>query len=167
MRVFKKTGDVSVQAISGTYVVLLGMNTTQAAAQGLLGFAVYRTDHTENEAYWIKGFRTFKETLPHPVPGSLVSTREHPVQAFLWGDYTAKTRHQYTYKVVPIFGTPTNLREGVALEVDISTEDEDQGTHAVYFNRGVAGSQAYARKFQNRPPDKVPNRAAFIWLSRG
>ena len=37
----------------------------------------------------------------------------------------------------------------------------------VYFNRGVAGSQAYARKFHNQPPDKVPNRAAFIWLSRG
>jgi phosphatidylserine/phosphatidylglycerophosphate/cardiolipin synthase-like enzyme len=46
-------------------------------------------------------------------------------------------------------------------------ENEDEGTHAVYFNRGVAGSQAYARKFGNRRPDQVPNREAFRWLSRG
>src|SRR5205807_1451610 len=167
MRVFKKNGDFSVHAISGTYVVILGMNMTQAAAKGLLGFAVHRTDHTENEEYWIKGFRTFKETLPDPKPGSLVSTQEHPVQAFLWGDYTAKASHKYTYKVVPMFGSPKRLQEGAVVEVDVSTEDEDQGKHAVYFNRGVAGSQAYARKFQNQPPDKVPGRAAFIWLSRG
>jgi hypothetical protein len=47
------------------------------------------------------------------------------------------------------------------------TEDEDLGKHAVYFNRGVAGSQAYARKFNNVSPDRVPDRKAFIWASRG
>ena len=132
MRVFKKNGDFSVNAISGTYVVLLGMNTTQPAAKGLLGFAVHRTDHTENEEYWIKGFRTFKETLPNPVPGSLVSTQEHPVQAFLWGDYTAKASHKYTYKVVPMFGTPQNLKPGTPVEVSVSTEEEDQGKRSLF-----------------------------------
>jgi phosphatidylserine/phosphatidylglycerophosphate/cardiolipin synthase-like enzyme len=156
-----------VHAISGTYVVLLGINAKESATKGLLGFAVYRTDHTENEAYWIQGFRTFEETLPNPAPGALVSTHEHPVQAFLWGDYTAKANHRYTYKVVPVFGSPKNLQYDDAIELEVPTEIEDQGTHAVYFNRGVAGSQAYARKFRNLPPDKVPGRGAFIWLSRG
>jgi len=83
VRVRKDNGRFSVHAISGTYVVLLGINAKESATKGLLGFAVYRTDHTENEAYWIQGFRTFEETLPNPAPGALVSTHEHPVQAFL------------------------------------------------------------------------------------
>jgi phosphatidylserine/phosphatidylglycerophosphate/cardiolipin synthase-like enzyme len=167
VRVREKNGKFSVQAISGTYVVLLGINAEQSATKGLLGFAIHRTDHTENEAYWIQGFRTFEATLPNPAPGALVSTYEHPVQAFLWGDYTAKTNHRYTYKVVPVYGSPTSLQYDDAIELNVQTEPEDQGTHAVYFNRGVAGSQAYARKFHNLSPDKVPGRAAFIWLSRG
>src|SRR4029450_9492312 len=44
---------------------------------------------------------------------------------------------------------------------------EDEGKHAVYFNRGVAGSQAYVRKFGDLRPAEVPNREAFRWLSRG
>jgi phosphatidylserine/phosphatidylglycerophosphate/cardiolipin synthase-like enzyme len=57
--------------------------------------------------------------------------------------------------------------DGEDVSVRIQMENEDEGTHAVYFNRGVAGSQAYARKFGNRRPDQVPNREAFRWLSRG
>src|SRR5690348_11349256 len=167
MRVRRKKEGFSVHAIPGTYVVLLGINAEAPAAKGLLGFAIYRADHTENEAYWIKGFRTFEETDPNPTPGTLVSTQEHPVQSFLWGDYTAKAKHKYTYRVVPMFGSPKSLRPGKPVDVPVSTEEEDQGIHAVYFNRGVAGSQAYARKFHNRPPDEVPDRKALIWLSRG
>jgi phosphatidylserine/phosphatidylglycerophosphate/cardiolipin synthase-like enzyme len=51
--------------------------------------------------------------------------------------------------------------------VSISTESEISGTHSIYFNRGVAASQAYANRFQNRKPDDVPSREAYKWLSRG
>ncbi len=165
MRVRRKGGAFSVHAIAGTYVVLLGIDAEEAATRGLLGFAIHRTDHTEDEAYWLKGFRTFKATDPDPVPGSLVSTLEHPLQTFFWGDYTAKSGHKYTYRVVPLYGKPQSLRQGNGIRVTISTEDEDQGTHAVYFNRGVAGSQAYALRFGNRRPSEVPG--AYVWLSRG
>jgi len=40
-------------------------------------------------------------------------------------------------------------------------------THAAFFNRGVAGSQAYARKFGNMAPGEVPGDEAWRWLSRG
>ena len=64
-------------------------------------------------------------------------------------------------------GDPGALRASETVEVRIATEKEDEGQHAVYFNRGVAGSQAYVRKFGDRRPADVPNRAAFQWLSRG
>jgi len=155
-----------VHAIAGTYVVLLGIDMTEEASQGVLGFAIERIDHTEDERYWLRGFKTFEETDPE-VPGCPVSTLEHPVQSFLWGDFTAKHKHSYTYRIVAMRGKPKNLVQGESVEVRIDTEDDTAGTHAVYFNRGVAGSQAYARKFYNKPPDEIPDREAWAWLSRG
>ncbi|MBD2020458.1 hypothetical protein H6F43_09685, partial [Leptolyngbya sp. FACHB-36] len=160
-------GAVSVQAIAGSYVVLLGINLSDAKRNGVLGFAIERTDHTEDERFWLKGFKTFKETDPGLPPGSLVSTLEHPIQAFFWGDFTAKPNHEYTYRIVAMRGKPKRLEQGDSVEVRVRTEDEATGTHAVYFNRGTAASQAYARKFKNRSPDQVPDGKAWTWLSRG
>jgi hypothetical protein len=159
-------GPLSVHAIAGTYGVLLGIDMEEAASRGVLGFAIERTDHTEDERYWLGGLKTFEETDPG-VPGLLVSTLEHPFQSFLWGDYTAKTRHSYTYRVVAMRGKPKKLKQSEEVEVRIETEDDAAERHAVFFNRGVAGSQAYARKFGNRAPDEVPNQEAWRWLSRG
>jgi len=77
MRKYIKQGGFSVCAMSGTYVVMLGLNAKEEAIDGLLGFAIHRTDHTEDEQYWLKGFKTFKETEPNPTPGALYSTLEH------------------------------------------------------------------------------------------
>jgi len=167
MRKRKSRNGISVHLISGIYVVTLGMNATEEARQGLLGFAIRRTDHTEDESYWLKGFKTFESVEPHPAPGQLFSLRDHPVQSFLWADYTAKPDHDYTYKFVPLYGKPKKLERGDAVEVTISTETEDGGDHAIYFNRGVAASQAYAHRFGNQEPDDVPHRKAYTWLSRG
>lgn len=164
----QQTGEksLSVNAIAGTYVVLLAMDVSDAARKGLLGFAIHRTDKTENEQYWLKSFKTFKEVDPNPAPGTLVSTQEAPVQDFIWGDYTANPNHQYIYKVVPLYGAPKNITQGEGVEVEIATENEDNQEHAIYFNRGVAGSQAYARKFGNKTPDEA-GPEAYKWLSRG
>ena len=167
MRKYKKVGKFSVTAISGTYVVILGFNAEKSATKDLLGFAIHRRDHTENEQYWLRGFKTFEETEPNPSPGALYSTLEHPVQSFQWADYTAKTDHEYTYKVVPLRGKPKNIKQRGPIKIKIKTESEDVGKHAIYFNRGVAGSQAYSVKFGNKAPEEVNDRRAFIWLSRG
>lgn len=167
MRKRRRRNGISAHAISGTYVVTIGMNATEDARCGLLGFGIRRTDHTEDESYWLKGFKTFKSVEPNPVPRRLFSLRDHPVQSFLWADFTAKPNHDYTYEVVPMYGKPRKLEQGDPVRVRVSTESEDGGDHAVYFNRGVAGSQAYAEKFGNQKPDDVPNREAYIWLSRG
>ena len=159
---------ISVHAISGTYVVLLGLNATEDARKRLLGFAIEREDHTEKERYWLKGFRTFEETEPDPQPGSLHSTLEHPIQSFLWGDYSAKPNHSYTYRIRPVLGKPKRLEYGTDVVVQIKTENVDMGEHAIFFNRGAIASQAYARKFQNRAPDSEDlTDKATVWLSRG
>ncbi|WP_410791042.1 phospholipase D-like domain-containing protein [Kribbella sp. C-35] len=156
-----------MHAIAGTYVVLLGLDLPKARTKGLLGFAVERWDPTENERYWLRGMKTFKETSAGVPPGSSVSLREHPVQSFLWGDYTAKPGREYEYRVVALYGAPKNLEIRQDVTVAVTTESVDQGTHAVFFNRGVAGSQAYARRFGRAPREDDRSDPAYDWLSRG
>ena len=170
MRFDASASGVSVHAISGTYVVMLAMDATPEAKKGLLGFAIERTDKTENEQYWLKGMRTFKSVYPNPPEGVLTSTQEHPIQDFLWSDFTAKPHHDYIYKIVPVRGEPKNLEYGDPVVVEVNTEDESSGEHAVYFNRGVIGSQAYARTFHNADPHHLKGaekEKAYQWLSRG
>ncbi|HJP62394.1 MAG TPA: phospholipase D-like domain-containing protein [Mucilaginibacter sp.] len=54
-----------------------------------------------------------------------------------------------------------------SVSVKITTESPESGNHDVYFNRGSAASQEYMRRFGDLAPDKVPNGAAWPWLSRG
>jgi phosphatidylserine/phosphatidylglycerophosphate/cardiolipin synthase-like enzyme len=170
MRVRKTAGGVTVHAIAGTYVVMLGMDAEAAARAGLLGFAIERIDKTENEQYWLTGMRTFKSVYPNPPRGSLVSTHHHPIQDFLWSDFTAKPAHDYVYRVVPVRGKPKKLEYGPPVEVNVQTEVPGHATHSVYFNRGVIGSQAYAREFDNKDPRDLKGaeqKRAYDWLSRG
>jgi len=172
MRASKSKSGVSVRAIAGSHVVILGMSATKQARKGLLGFAIRRSDLTENERYWLRGMKTFREVVPFQRPGASYSLLEHPVQSFRWADYTAKPDHKYVYEVVPMRGTPKFLVEGQKVEIAVSTESEgDPGqTHDVYFNRGVSASQAYSEKFGDKKPSDLPAdeaKKAYQWLSRG
>jgi hypothetical protein len=165
MRETKHAGKLAMRAFAGTHVVLLGWSMTKLDSQDVLGFAVHRTDHTENEAFWLEGIKVFEETDPGTAKASL---RSHPVQGFTWSDFTAKPGHEYTYRVVAVKGAPSDLHEEDSIEIKIFTEVEDNGAHEVWFNRGAAASQEYARRFENKPPD-TPEiaKAAHEWLSRG
>ena len=166
MRRKRSHAGLSVNAISGTYVVMLGMDLDRADCRGLRGFAIHRTDHTENEAYWMEGLKTFAETDPGLPAGAKFSTRQHPIQGFTWSDYSAKPGHQYTYRVLALKGEPSALEPAAEVSVSIGTESPENGDHDIYFNRGVAASQEYARRFGNRRPPDV-GEAALTWLSRG
>jgi len=167
MRVTKTNNGLKVYAVAGTYVVLLGFNLSEADCDGLLGFSIHRTDHTENEAYYLSAMKAFAETDPGFPAGSLHSTKDHPLQSFQWADYAAKPGHDYTYMITALKGTPANLTPHAETAIDITTESPESGDHDIYFNRGIAASQAYVRRFGNRVPEDVPNRKAFEWLSRG
>jgi len=165
MRAYNKTGPLSVHAIAGAYVVLLGIDMDEASSAGVLGFGIERIEHGHgNKRAWLQALKVFPDV---PVQEGPVSTEEHPIQGFFWGDFTVRYGHAYTYRIVAMRGEPGALKPSETVEVEIATEKEDEGKHAVYFNRGVAGSQAYVRKFGDRRPAEVPNREAFRWLSRG
>jgi hypothetical protein len=92
MRIRESDAGLSVHAVAGSYVVLLGLNITEALRNGLCGFAIQRTDHTENETYWMSGTKVFKSLEPHPAQGLQYSSQVHPFQTFQWADYRVPER---------------------------------------------------------------------------
>lgn len=167
MRGRVSSGGLTLRVTAGTHAVLLAFDLEDPT--GCLGFGIHRTDHSEDEAYWLRGMKTFASVVPNPVPGMDFSLRDHPLQGFQWGDYTAKPEHDYTYRVVALGGPPGSLVSLAEVEVDVRTEPEDDHVHGVWFNRGVAGSQAFVRRFgQYTPPVGAgEDHPAFAWLSRG
>ncbi len=164
---------VTINAIAGTHVVTLGLDLEPARRQGCLGFAIQREDHTDDERIWMRGMKTFAETDPGVGPGGQASSREHPFQSFQWADYTAQPEHEYTYTVIPLYGTPQALTEGPTISVDVTAESNHASAaspHTVFFNRGAVASQEYAREFKDVKPKKLKGEqqaAAYKWLSRG
>ena len=64
MRVTQVHSGLKVHAVAGTYVVLLGFDLAEADCNGLLGFSIHRTDHTEQEAFFLSAMKAFAETCP-------------------------------------------------------------------------------------------------------
>jgi hypothetical protein len=168
MRQKEMNGQLKVQAVAGTHVVLLGMNLPEEKCHGLLGFAIRRHDHTEGETFWLKGYKTFESVEPYPAQGVLFSTSKHPIQDFTWSDFSAKPGYYYTYEIVALRGKPSSPQESERVEVNINSESGNSpvSIHHVHFNRGAAASQEYTRRFGNKSPrDAGPS--AYEWLSRG
>lgn len=168
MQVRSSKARLSARAIAGTHTVILGLDVPETALEGLMGFSIHRLDHSTGREVAIQGFKTFPPRKGEAPPtGEPVPSDVQPLQSFHWGDYTVEPDRIYTYKIRSLYGTPGALTVGKELWIKVVTESEDYGQHAIFFNRGVAGSQAYARKFGNKRPDEVPDRAAYKWLSRG
>jgi len=178
--------ELKAAAYAGTYVVVLAWDTVNGKAPAradLLGYAIERAEldpaGNEVERYWMRGIKRFKDKDKGLPPGTPVSTAEHPIQGFLWADYTAKAGTRYLFRIVPLHGTVKNpkLDDAAAVTLDVTAEMEgdqpldntDGGIrHDIFFNRGVIGSQAYAREFGNREPDSEnPRSKEMKWLSRG
>src|SRR5260221_7743363 len=77
MRVRTVAGGVTVNAVAGSYVVVLGLNVNDANRAGLRGFAIQRDDRTEGETFWMKGMKTFQSVEPHPAGGEQFSSLVH------------------------------------------------------------------------------------------
>lgn len=165
MRIRVVSGPLAVQAITGTHVVLLGMNLEADVAGSLLGFAVHRVDHTEGQAYWLPNQLLFKAN--DKGRSSDWRSLVNPLQTFRWGDYTAKPDHTYTYRIVAMGGTAKALVPLAEVSLSVFTSSIDSGPHGITFNRGAIASQWYATRFKNKQPNLVPRREAYRWLSRG
>ena len=183
MRQLEEGAVLAARAIGGLHVVTVAWDFVagqEAKREGLLGFAIERSELEQGnviERYFLRGIKRFKFKDEGLAPGTPMPTSEHPIQSFQWGDYTAKPGTTYRYKIVPVYGKPKllDLDDASSITVEITTEAEEgragedgKAAHDIYFNRGAAGSQAYARKFPNAKPDETkPDSEQMKWLSRG
>lgn len=165
MRKKSTSGSLTIRAIAGTHVVVLGMSVDPTARKGLMGFAIERLDKETGEKRHLPNFLLFEEN--DKGSRSSHSSERNPIQAFQWSDYTAKPGHSYIFTVIARYGKPKALRDGDAVTLEVTTEEADRGRHAIFFNRGTAGWQAYQREFGKRDPDQIADRAGYKWLSRG
>lgn len=175
----KVVNGIQVFAVSGNGTVSFGITATDVARTGLFGFAIDRTDTSlpkgaKNRTLPMLNSKVFKSELgtsTTSIPEK--SMWKHPLQSFVWDDFNVVDDRTYEYVFTPLEGTKTHLvprPDYPAISIKVRTEKLfSTKTHDVCFNRGVASSQAYARKYGNKKPDKLPaaKRAdAYKWLSR-
>ena len=169
MRAKNSSNELELYIVAGTHTVVLSMDMKKKPV-GLLGFAIDRKDLNTGKRIWLYGQKCFGSVIKDPVPGQQYPTHLHPIQSFLWKDFTTEPNRRYEYKVTPVFGEPKKPEYGESETIEIATEPYVKGEHGIYFNRGVSGSQSYSERFGNQRPDKMPEdkqRQAYEWLSRG
>jgi phosphatidylserine/phosphatidylglycerophosphate/cardiolipin synthase-like enzyme len=176
MRVLQENKRVRVRAISGTRVVLMVWDVAESGRTGLRGFAVKRGIDGGPQT-WLTGLKYFKDTVPNPKAGDEYSTRDQPLQSFLWSDYTAEPGKKYDFTIVPLYGDPRSMQERDAVSFSIQTEPEFDGHHGVWFNRGAIASHAFETEFHNKAltkdmvddvgEDGTVHDPEVVWLSRG
>ena len=181
MRVMQGQGDFRAKAIAGSHTVLIALDCAEDKREGLLGFAFKREIvGAPGGAQWLQAQKVFRSIVPDPraerdpddpTQPRRYYTSEHPIQSFLWGDYTAQPDTRYKFTVVPMYGKPGALEPQPAIELEVHTEKEFENGHGVWFNRGAIASQAFARKFGNKAPSQEeiddPDNEETRWLSRG
>jgi len=190
MRRFSIDNDVKIQAYSGTNTVLLAFDTNfseQRRAQ-FLGFAISRkilSGRRKGEIAWLQGILDFENSSKKP--GELIASNVAPIQKYRWGDYTVYPNTEYEYTVQPVFKrsstdrvTASNrrlfLEDGPSIRLRTQSGD---GDNDIIFNRAVAASQAFSRRFRDIDDQieaakqagtlgefSLPS-SALRWLSRG
>ena len=175
MRTRNDNGVISVRAISGTRVVLLGLDLKgyddppppkdsslpQLMSNVNLNSKNESPKTKKNKAKVKNGNAPF---LGFSITRTDVETQQttslnvdgKPIQTFLWGDYDVQPGREYEYTIRQMtngkgfmsFMSTKLVSYGQPLQVRITTEDPTKGTHGIYFNRGVAGSKAYNEKFE-------------------
>ncbi len=165
----KIVDNYRIYAVTGTNTVSFGIDYRTANTKGLLGFSVKRT-YPDNTEHFMPGFKVFLTHKDKVTPGNLTTTETDPIQSFVWDDFTLKPDEEYTYTFIPVKGKPDDLQQQKPIVIKIRTEPSfSKQSHDIFFNRGVASSQAYGREFNNTSPDKLVGKKqqdAFNWLGR-
>lgn len=171
MRFKETTGTFRLYAVTGTNTIAFAIDCDESAMENLLGFTVEKEYIDKDDKHirvTVMGFKVFSERIANPTPGALYSTYDNPIQSFTWEDFSAYPDRDYTYHFTPLYGDPLNIERRQSCSINVKTEpDWKEDDHSIFFNRGVASSQAYASKFGNKSPDEIVDGKAYKWLSRG
>src|SRR5678816_1846935 len=110
-------------AVTGINTISFGIQASTAAKSGLLGFVVKRADPPGSTPKIMPGFKVFPSLIPNPTPHIQVSTWDHPVQSFVWDDFTGKPDHTYEYSFIPFRGSAANPnRTATPIKIRVKTE---------------------------------------------
>ncbi|HEX4550625.1 phospholipase D-like domain-containing protein [Pseudomonas sp.] len=167
--------DFRVKAYAGTNGVLLAMDLAEPRRKGLLGFAI---EKQQGDKPWLFLFNSL--TFPgkaHTFPQYHATPSDKaPLQKFRWADYAVNPGTTMHYRVHLAYGTADAPQLGESLELSITSDDGHPVNQSVIFNRAVAASQAFQRKFpdldaqisanKNMPIEAWPD-AARLWLENG
>jgi len=167
--------DFRVKAYAGTNGVLLAMDLAESRRTGLLGFAI---EKQQGSKPWLFLFNSLTfpgkaHTFPqfHATPSDLA-----PLQKFRWADYAVNPGMTLHYRIHLAYGSADAPQLGEYLEVSVTSDNGLPQHQSVIFNRAVAASQAFQRKFpeldalisanKNLPIEAWPD-APRQWLENG
>jgi phosphatidylserine/phosphatidylglycerophosphate/cardiolipin synthase-like enzyme len=151
-------------AISNNDMVYLHWNVSEKIPR-CLGFNIVRHDATSNHPEPLPamvGFPSPGRSKTKKAAGQTFrDTSVWPVQKYAWKDLFARRGGTYWYEVVPMLGTPGNLKPDAAkaMRTNSVTLDSNQGDCSVFFNRGIISTQAVARSL-TKGKSGLPNTKA-------
>lgn len=153
MRRLKKNAQDTfrVKAYAGTNGVLLAFDLDESLKTGLLGFAIEQKEGNK-PWQWLLNSLTFPGRA-HTIPkwGATPSNLA-PIQKFRWADYSVEPGTVCRYRVhLAYAGSSAQAQPvlGESLEVEVTTDNGKPAGHKVHFNRAVAASQSFGRKFKD------------------
>ncbi|MBX9668247.1 MAG: hypothetical protein K2X93_11535 [Candidatus Obscuribacterales bacterium] len=150
-------------------IVAFGNNTcavivwqTDAPIDGCLGFSIRRIDEEAGTTEPLKAYLPFKGQGGEGWTGS--TTDKWPVQGFKWKDFGGVEGKTYKYQVVPMVGTPDDLKPLDSMAVVSSAVARTTTVSEnikVCFNRGILSTQKLAHMLP-KLPDGNPDPATLI-----
>ena len=166
-----KTGPYQVLAVSGTNTISFAIAAAKAGTKGLLGFAVERRIPRRSRIHAF-GFKVFPSVIPKPDDEDQGEDVRPSRAELRVGRLHRQAR--------PRIRVPLPSAQGHAEEPRPQRASRSRSRcgpsrcsrrleHDIFFNRGVASSQAYAREFDNKKPDQLDGakrKRALQWLSR-
>jgi phosphatidylserine/phosphatidylglycerophosphate/cardiolipin synthase-like enzyme len=115
-----------------------------------LGFAIHQIDAGGKDTVLPALARFAAQSQSGPL-----TTEQAPIQKFWWKDLSAKRGGTYTYRIVPMGGTPggtlTPLAGVAPLVSNAVTLTEKRPPFSAYFNRGIVATQALSHALNDKP----------------
>ncbi len=157
MRFKNTSGIIKIFAVAGTQTVLLSFDISKSkvSKKKFIGFDIKRQDN-KGRVSKLNGSKLFQSLQNDSSISDPEIKNRSLVQSYFWKDYLANPGQTYIYTITAMFGEASNFDEGYSSKIKITTEPLQKGKHAVYFNYGVTGSQAYAKRFQRKLITKLP-----------
>ncbi|HEU5275468.1 MAG TPA: phospholipase D-like domain-containing protein [Xanthobacteraceae bacterium] len=116
---------------------------------GCLGFAIIQIDAAGKERP-LPALASFAGQPKDPHR----TTEQAPVQKFWWKDLYARRGETYTYRIVPMGGTPGALKPLAGVDPLVSnsvTLTPKRPPFNAYFNRGIVATQALSHALNDKP----------------